>query len=560
MLAPEASMALVGTTTHDLSAYIGQRDVTSLVKWEQFSVSDSGANARSLANLRLEAALSAVPELAYQAPLWVYDKTDDANVFLGFVTMYKPSDVPTYTWTDVTAVDVGSLLDDQFIVYESRPAESMQARIGFLWGKYAVGWWLSGDLSGVASIGGTLPATEFTAVSLRAAVEATIAQASASADYYVDARGALQVFTSSSNTAPYAVVDTAPAGGQISPEAFSVEFDGQTWYDSVYVQGANPAGSGLFWSTSASSNGVHRTATIQAADCTTAAMAQALANMYLGRVDGIARGTFTITATGGWRAGQVVTVTNADAGLSAASYKITRVTTTVAAPGGTPQRRHVVEFGGAQLRNVGGSVATLGMPVGQVVSGQLGGNGNVYVTGSGVSVTDGSSERVRLGNVGGLSGVPATTTYGLWIGDGGIVVTNAGGTVIIDGTSDMFKVAATGTISHSLTGGSIASSTSVTLTGLGALSGTPAFLGYMSQTNTSDSTRRLAIINFVNFKWAAATSGGAVTSEIVGLDAWALTECQLDGSSQAVVLVAGSNAGSTISIYGRYYVLQETAI
>jgi hypothetical protein len=135
------------------------------------------------------------------------------------------------------------------------------------------------------------------------------------------------------------------------PEDLSIEYDGKTFYTHVYVQGANPAGSGLF-SIGTMTNGVVRTATLQAPDCTTRAMAQAMANMYLGRVDGTARGQFTISNVDGWRAGQNVNVTDADFGVSGIVYKIARVTTTILKSDPvTPLRKYLVEFGGAGVEN-----------------------------------------------------------------------------------------------------------------------------------------------------------------------------------------------------------------
>jgi len=378
--------------TRVLSVFIGGRDVTRDVKWDRFTVTDSGTNAKGTANIRLELTPSAATEIYDQALVEVVDHTaTGGQVFRGFVVSRRPSEEPGHSYLDIIAHDIGGLLDDCFIPFESRPAETMQARIGYLWGKYA-GAYLSGDLSNVASIGGTLEAQDFAGVTLRQAIEAVIAQASSTADYSVDMLGKPHVFTSETNPAPFDIDADAPTGGERAPQSLDIDYDANSYANRVYVQGATPEASGFFQDGAAiaAANGLVRTAVVQAPDCETLAMATSLGLMYLGRVKAAkARGVFTISSPNdGWRAGQYVLITSAAHGLTAQSYRIARVTTKVLKPGSDLLRSFSVEFGGA--RAGGGRSTSEFLGSGQLVSGNLGGQSNTYITSEGVTVTDGT--------------------------------------------------------------------------------------------------------------------------------------------------------------------------
>lgn len=418
---------LVGT----LSA---AEDVTPVLKWETLAATDGGNAAKGTVNLRLERAISALTTLTDQCLVRLIDLTEHDEAIRAIVTARLPVVLPGYTATDVVAEQVGALLDTTFIASEVRAAETMVARITALWGDYATTPLDLDDLTNVASIGSTLPAQNFVGVTLRQAIESTISQASSSADYYVDNLGKLHVFTSAAATAPYNIDADAPGVGEIAPHDLRIEYDSGSYANRVYIQGANPTGSGYYRDESAitAAGGMLRTAVLRAPDCTTAAMAQALANMYLGRVSSaVARGSFEATSPDdGWRTGQAITVTSSDHGLTAEAYRIHRVTTRLSKPGTDLRRRYTVEFGGSRAGGGGGAIAdTLGS--GQLVSGNLGGASNTYVTSDGVAVTDGSVVRARLGL--------------LSSGEYGLEVINGDSTVILDGTSNMFKIAASGT-------------------------------------------------------------------------------------------------------------------
>lgn len=206
-LAPVVATQLTTPEQRSMSVHIGSRDVTGDTKWDTLVATDSGVGARGTLNLRLTRMLARLPEVTDQALVRVIDHgAAEGDSFRGFVRARRPIRVPGLAETEIIADDIGGLLDDAFIPHEARPAESMQARLGFLWGRYASPP-LSGDFTKVAAIGGTLPAQDFSGVSLRQAIEATIAQASTDAAYYIDGLGKLHVFTAESNDAPIEIAD-----------------------------------------------------------------------------------------------------------------------------------------------------------------------------------------------------------------------------------------------------------------------------------------------------------------------------------------------------------------
>jgi hypothetical protein len=158
--------------------------------------------------------------------------------------------------------------------------------------------------------------------------------------------------------------------------------------------------------------------------------------------------------------------------------------------------------------------------------------------------------RVQLGQIGTAFG----QNYGLK------VVSADGATVIIDGTSDIFKIAASGTLAVTI--GSVSSNeTTVTLTGLGALPVTPAFLGYGAQTATTTAQQGLGGYILRGFKYASTSSGGAVTAVFVAPDVFIRFRDALDGSGNCVVGLGGDSASAVSqNAVGRYYVLTQAAM
>lgn len=302
-LAPIVATQLTTPQTRSMSLFVGGRDLTREVKWDSLVITDSGSSAKGIANLHLMLGLASLPEVTDQAALLLVDHLAEDVAYRGYVRSRHPVSTPRYDGVDLVADDIGSILDDTWIASAVRPAETLQARVGYLWGAYA-GSHLSGDLSYVAAIGaggggGTLPAQNFAGVTLRQALEAAIGQASSAAEYYVDMLGRLHVFTAETNDAPFNI-DAAGVAG-IAPHELDIDYDSNAYANRVYIQGATPAGSGFFadGAAIAAANGLVRTAVLRAPDCETAAMARSLANMYLGRVsEAKMRGSFSVTSRG----------------------------------------------------------------------------------------------------------------------------------------------------------------------------------------------------------------------------------------------------------------------
>ena len=150
-------------------------------------------------------------------------------------------------------------------------------------------------------------------------------------------------------------------------------------------------------------------------------------------------------------------------------------------------------------------------------------------------------------------------------GDYGLrVVSSDGTTVIIDGTSDMFRILASGTTSLTLAADATGSN-DVNLSGLGSFSTTPAHLSFISTDSAAGSARDMGItFGLWAKRWAASTSGGAVTSSFIALNAGGTQP----GVGKIYTLLSGSTcllrtdgiAISGTTFYGRYYILAQTAI
>lgn len=190
-----------------------------------------------------------------------------------------------------------------------------------------------------------------------------------------------------------------------------------------------------------------------------------------------------------------------------------------------------------------------GGPAPQLVYGQLGAESRTYVLRDGIHVGDtAGNDRVHLGQL------PS--------GDYGLEVTNPGGTVIIDGTSNMFKIQATGTFSHTVADNTDLATTTVTLSGLGALPTTPAHLGYIAGANTVGAKQANAYAQNDASDFVANTSGGATNQARVMATIVMRLATYLNGSNEAVVESRMSTAGvgASTTWFARYYVLKEAAL
>ena len=186
--------------------------------------------------------------------------------------------------------------------------------------------------------------------------------------------------------------------------------------------------------------------------------------------------------------------------------------------------------------------ATEGLPVSL-------GNTNVSVDKRGLAVSDGSVERVLLGL--------------LPTGDYGLQVVNAGSTVIIDGTSEMFRIQASGTLSLVTTSPTWpATTTSVTLTGLGALATQPAHLSMIAPDGAIDDHCYIGTIFALGDSFVAVTSGGAVTTRRFTLTRWGTVSVRLNGATNEciVTLTTANVSGLTFSFPTKYYVFEQAAL
>lgn len=416
--------------TRTVSVFVGERDVTGRVDPPKTVIEDGGG--KTVTTLRLEGGLAELPEVEEMARVRLVDHASgEVEAFTGYVRSRHPI-TGLEPVVDLVADGLDTLLDDTYVPVESRPEESDAARIGFFWGKYS-GSHLSGDLSKVVQLRAVMPAADYVGLSLRGVLKLIGAQASASAEFYVDPAGRLHYFANEGIPAPFEVVHGTPNATQVAPESFDVDYDANAFFNAVHVEGKTPAASGWFYDhgSIAAHKGLVRSTKLEAPDCETAAMATALANMYLGRVAaGVVRGKFSASSPhDGWRRGQLVLVNDPDHALDAAEFAIARVTTRFEKSGVGLRRKYDVEFGASRAaqRSIGAGGST-GPMVGQRIVGVIGAEGaagaalghpNVYLTSDGVSVTDGSTVRAIIGHLGG--------------GVYGVRIVAGDGTVLIDG-------------------------------------------------------------------------------------------------------------------------------
>lgn len=161
-------------------------------------------------------------------------------------------------------------------------------------------------------------------------------------------------------------------------------------------------------------------------------------------------------------------------------------------------------------------------------------------------------ERVLLGNL----GTDDAPDYGLR------VKSSDGTTVIIDGTSDIFKIAESGTLSLSVVNNSSGSTTASITSGNLAMGNI-----YHTQVGPVKQWYELGTYWLEDFgviskdRWVAATSGGAVTTQIVGTSAMFHFWISWPTVSAAYTL-SGWNAGTglTLTLGCKYYGLTQVAL
>jgi len=286
-----------------------------------------------------------------RAVVYVQENASNQQVFLGRVTKRAYEPTATGRWIDVAAKSISRMLDEVLVVREKRPIESDRARVLYLWGKYAR-WPLSGDPVFVTQTNASIAADDLINLTLRQALRQTAGLAGSTVRLAVDPLGKLHWFAGTeSNPAPFNInVALSPGGGNIAPDDLRVERD-VTIVNRVYVRGANAAGSGFYQDDVSVATYGPVENFLDAPTADTAAKAQSLARLYLGRVaNPRTRATFnTEEPNDGWRAGQNVTVTDAQNDLSAASLRLARVTMRFTK--GTGTKRYAVELGSVRGRD-----------------------------------------------------------------------------------------------------------------------------------------------------------------------------------------------------------------
>jgi len=367
MTASVIATTVTTPTTRHLSIFAADTDLTPYAFWPSLSLVEQASKAdpsgrRGDFGVTVNRTLAQLPELREQAPVLVidHDAADgQQHLFRGFVKGHKPLSVPGsaaggFTTVSITATDHGEALNN-IIPYEFRPIESAAARIGYLWGRYA-NHWLSPDLTHVTINVASLPAQKFRRVTLYRALDMVAAQADPSAAWYLHQDSRLHFFTTETNAAPDNIDTDAPGAGEIAPHDLEIEYDSAPYVNTVWVEGATEDGSGYVYNHEAiaKAGGSIFSTLIQAPDCTTATMRDAIGNMYLGRVYTAAmRGSFSASSPDdGWRAGQTLTITSAAQSLSAQSTRTVRVAMRLLSSD-TTQRRYDVEFGRIRRRYVG---------------------------------------------------------------------------------------------------------------------------------------------------------------------------------------------------------------
>jgi hypothetical protein len=348
MTASVIATTVTTPVTRSMSVFIADRDCTNDVLWQSLRITDAGKNQGSF-DCTLDAALSSLTEFHEQAPVLVIDHdSTPETMFRGFLKGYRPLLVPGWTRTEVRATGHDEALDVFIPGPEPRPTESAKARIGYLWGKYA-NHYLSPDLSNVTINVASVADQNFENITLHRALDEIVGQAAPTTGaWYLDQSGKLHVYTSEANAAPDNIDADSPGAGEIAPHGLQIDWDAGVYFNTVYVQGANAAGSGYVYDHAAiaKAGGSVFSTSLMAPNSDTAAKRDNLGAMYLGRVKTSAmRGSFSVSSPNdGWRAGQTLTVTAADASLSAEATRIERVSTRLLSSDSS-KRRYEIEFG-----------------------------------------------------------------------------------------------------------------------------------------------------------------------------------------------------------------------
>lgn len=271
-----------------------------------------------------------------------WDFAQDIALFAGTLTYV--SSTPAFATGRILHVRCTSndlILDQRVVPGDAMPAGlSDQTLIQHLIGAY--GGPIRASSSTVASTKASMPAMAWTPMTLRAAIEQVANAAGTGRVYWMDDLYRLYYTSASAINAPFVVSD-APTGAQIGATFLSLDIDGQTAFDEVYVVGANAAGSG-FVSARTRTRPMARQVILENTDSDSSSKRDLYGLGYLASSGGsIVSGTLRVEGSDGWATGQVLTITSASLGLSSATYLIKSVTPTFQT--GAGRRAYDIGFG-----------------------------------------------------------------------------------------------------------------------------------------------------------------------------------------------------------------------
>lgn len=368
-------------------------NITRKVELESLRVEETGNH--DSANLDMAFLDKTLAQAAIRGEWRILVNEGSTPVFRGFIRTARPEIQAIYSSINVSAVDIGTLLDRCVVKstgIKRTNDESDKARIQWLFDTFGqplvneglTGWGKVQVLDS-SMVDQTFPPK----LTLRQALERVLGGASDSSDYYIDFVPRLHTFDDDNpepDAAPFDVnIKSNPSGTEIAPEDFTFEWDSTNRRSGFYVQGKNSAGSGWVTDQSLSMRGPWSADLfgpsqdyLSAPDADTTAKRDRVAKAALRDTrNPVPRGSFTVTGDNTengsgtrWQAGQLLYVTSAihglngrntdagpwagsDGGMQLQPFRIVRVTTSWMAGGN--ERQMEVEFGGRRLHMYGGS-------------------------------------------------------------------------------------------------------------------------------------------------------------------------------------------------------------
>ena len=319
---------------------------------ETFSITESGGGESGSMRFRHQnTALGFALPGGAEIRLW--QQATDTDLFRGRVEgRLLTQTLPSGASVDVRCIDTSAILDRSLVTGIAFPGGlSDQAIVQGLVGNFA-GEPLYAQAF-VLSTNTSMPAMTFGSQSLRAAIEQVAAAACGDGQglrgFYVDVNRQVHYFLGDEGTAAPYVIHDAPTGGQKAAENLRLDYDDSNIVNAVYVRGGTAAASG--WVVDGASVALYgqRNDELAVPDALTTAARDAYGAWYLAtRSDPLARGSFSITNTTGWHAGQVLTITNAGLSLASATFYIISVTLFVFPA--TTIWHHAIVFGARPLQ------------------------------------------------------------------------------------------------------------------------------------------------------------------------------------------------------------------